>query len=128
MKNERKSNFGFFMTVGIAENFTFTNGGYIIKINPIANGIFYVPSENESINAAEYGKKYPIETPIAIARKIQPVKNRSKKESLLRSCAGVHVFKVIVKMILFIYFIFSCLFYKNYMQFLVRFEENVRCI
>jgi len=35
--------------------FTFVNGGYIIKINPIAKGILVVPEENELINFDEYG-------------------------------------------------------------------------
>jgi hypothetical protein len=47
MKNETKSNFGFAKTVGILENLTLTSGGYIIKINPIASGIFVVPFEKE---------------------------------------------------------------------------------
>jgi hypothetical protein len=50
------------------------NGGYIIKIKPIANGTFVVPDENELIKSAELGIKYPIATPINIAKKIQRVK------------------------------------------------------
>jgi hypothetical protein len=37
--------------------FTFVNGGYIIKINPIANGILVVPDENELMKAEEEGKR-----------------------------------------------------------------------
>ena len=58
------------------------NGGYIIKISPIANGILVVPEEKELIKLTVFGIKYPIHTPIAIAKNIQRVKNRSKKLSL----------------------------------------------
>ena len=58
------------------------NGGYIIKTNPIAKGIFVVPEEKELIKSAELGIKYPIATPINIAKKIQSVKNRSKNPNL----------------------------------------------
>jgi len=34
---------------------TFASGGYIIKIKPIANGIFVVPLENELMNPEEDG-------------------------------------------------------------------------
>ena len=37
---------------------TFVNGGYIINIKPIANGILVVPDENELINVDADGKKY----------------------------------------------------------------------
>jgi hypothetical protein len=37
-----------------------------------------VPEEKELIKSAELGIKYPIPTPINIAKKIQSVKNRSK--------------------------------------------------
>jgi hypothetical protein len=46
IKKERRSNLGFAITFGIVENFTFVKGGYIIKIKPIASGIFVVPVEN----------------------------------------------------------------------------------
>jgi hypothetical protein len=53
---------------------TFARGGYIININPIANGRFVVPLENELINAADEGIKYPTAIPMAIAKNIQRVK------------------------------------------------------
>ncbi|GHT27539.1 hypothetical protein FACS189432_04260 [Bacteroidia bacterium] len=37
--------------------FTLVNGGYIINIKPIANGILVVPDENELIKLADEGKK-----------------------------------------------------------------------
>ena len=36
---------------------TFANGGYIIKINPTANGILVVPLEKELINSEEFGNR-----------------------------------------------------------------------
>jgi hypothetical protein len=53
-------------------------GGYIIKIKPIANGILVVPLLNEFINSGVSGMKYPMATPIAMAKKIQRVRYRSK--------------------------------------------------
>ncbi len=65
--------------------FTFANGGYIINISPRAIGILVVPTWKRLINNSMPGTKYPIATPIAIARKIQSVKNRSrnKKQRLI---------------------------------------------
>jgi hypothetical protein len=40
----------------------------------MASGIFVVPEEKELRNPLLDGIKYPIETPIAIARKIQRVR------------------------------------------------------
>jgi hypothetical protein len=57
IKNEIPNNFGFDITFGIFENCTLVNGGYIIKINPIANGILVVPEENELMKSAEFGMK-----------------------------------------------------------------------
>jgi hypothetical protein len=74
INKEAKSNFGFSNINGTFEKSTFVSGGYIIKIKPIARGIFVVPLENELINVDEFGMKYPIPIPIAIARKIQSVK------------------------------------------------------
>ena len=37
----------------------------------MANGILVVPVENELMNVDDDGKKYPIATPTAIAKKIQ---------------------------------------------------------
>ena len=64
--------------------FTFARGGYIIRIRPIAIGIFVVLSGDdfsESQNVAIPGKKNPEKTPINIARKIQSVRYLSKNLS-----------------------------------------------
>jgi len=50
------------------------NGGYIININPMAKGILVVPDENELIKPDEEGKKYPMATPTAMAKKIHNVR------------------------------------------------------
>jgi hypothetical protein len=50
------------------------SGGYIIRISPIANGIFVVPFEKELMKPLLEGIKYPMATPHAMARKIQRVK------------------------------------------------------
>jgi hypothetical protein len=71
---EAVSNFGFSSIKGIFEKSIFVKGGYIIKINPIAKGIFVVPREKELIKPLLDGMKYPIETPIDLARKIQSVR------------------------------------------------------
>ncbi|ESU18952.1 hypothetical protein FCR2A7T_23580 [Flavobacterium cauense R2A-7] len=68
------SNFGCLNICGIFEKSTFMSGGYIIKINPIAKGTLVVPEEKELIKPEESGIKYPIPTPIAMARKIHSVK------------------------------------------------------
>jgi hypothetical protein len=52
--------------------FYFANGGYIIRIRPIAKGILVVPLEKELMKSRE-GKKFPMATP-AMARNIQRVK------------------------------------------------------
>jgi hypothetical protein len=57
IKKDNPSSFGFARTFGICEKFTFVRGGYIIKINPIANGILVVPFENELINVEDDGIK-----------------------------------------------------------------------
>jgi hypothetical protein len=54
--------------------FYFANGGYIIRIRPIAKGILVVPKENELMKSPLEGKKFPIATPNAMARNIQRVK------------------------------------------------------
>jgi hypothetical protein len=51
--------------------------------------MFVVPLEKELIKLEEDGKKYPIPTPIAIAKKIHKVRKRSKKLSCFRGAAGV---------------------------------------
>jgi hypothetical protein len=57
IKNETVSNFGFSNILGTCEKSILVNGGYIIKINPIANGILVVPEENELMKSAEFGIK-----------------------------------------------------------------------
>src|SRR5690554_2019217 len=76
--------------------FTFAKGGYIIKINPIAKGIFVVPLENELINPEEEGIKYPIPTPIAMAIKIQSVRYLFMNPIFLRSAAGAQLLADII--------------------------------
>jgi len=71
---ETPNTFVFLKTSRILSYFTFANGGYIINIKPIAKGILVVPEENELMNPEEDGKKYPMETPRPIAKKIQSVK------------------------------------------------------
>ncbi len=60
-------------------------GGYIIKIKPMAIGMLVVLSGdvfNDSQKTAIPGKKYPDNTPIAMARKIHIVRYRSKNFNL----------------------------------------------
>jgi hypothetical protein len=73
---------GFLNMNGILLKSTLVNGGYIMSIRPIANGILVVPEEKELIKLAEFGIKYPIPTPISMAKNIHNVKNLSKKFSL----------------------------------------------
>ena len=49
--------FVFLNTSPICSYFTLANGGYIIKISPIANGTFVVPLENEFIKPLLAGTK-----------------------------------------------------------------------
>src|SRR5690625_4209082 len=71
--------FTFLKTLGNIEKSTFAKGGYIIKINPMAMGIFVDPTLNLSTKSGVFGKKYPMEIPINIARKIHKVRFRFKK-------------------------------------------------
>jgi hypothetical protein len=73
-------NFTFLNTKPILLNSIFVNGGYSIKINPIAMGIFVDPEEKELIKSLLDGMKKPIATPKSIAKKIQRVKYRSRKD------------------------------------------------
>jgi hypothetical protein len=70
---------------------TFAKGGYIISIKPIANGIFVVPVENEFINPDDDGIKYPMDTPIIIARKIHKVRKRSRNPSRFLFATGLQL-------------------------------------
>ena len=47
IKNDRDNNLRFLNTLGTSESLTFTKGGYIIKISPIAKGILVAPLEND---------------------------------------------------------------------------------
>ena len=57
IKNDRDNNFMFLKTFGISENLTFTKGGYIINISPMAKGILVDPLENDCIKPALDGIK-----------------------------------------------------------------------
>ncbi len=72
----------FLKTSGNSSYFTFASGGYIIKINPTAIGIFVVPILNESQKEATGGNKCPDKTPTNIARNIHNVKYLSRNDSL----------------------------------------------
>jgi hypothetical protein len=94
--NETPNTFVFLKTSLILSYFTFAKGGYIIRIRPMAKGILVVPDEKELINADDDGKKYPMETPTAIAKNIHKVKYRSKKLNFFLSFAGAQLFAVIL--------------------------------
>jgi len=94
--NETPNTFVFLKTSFILSYFTFAKGGYIIKIRPIANGIFVVPEEKELMNMDDEGKKYPMETPMAIAKNIHSVKYLSKKFNFFLSFAGAQLFADII--------------------------------
>ena len=58
-------------------------------INPIPMGMFVVPTWNQLTKLAEGGgTKWPIATPIVMARKIQSVRNRSRNDSFLRAAGA----------------------------------------
>jgi hypothetical protein len=78
-------------TLPIFSYFTLASGGYIIRIRPMASGILVVPLEKELIKSDEDGKRNPIDTPIAIARKIHKVRYRSRKLNFFLSCAGAQL-------------------------------------
>jgi hypothetical protein len=54
----------------------------------MAKGILVVPLENELIKPLLDGIKYPILTPMPMAKNIHKVKFRSKNPSFLRSAIG----------------------------------------
>jgi hypothetical protein len=91
-KRETPSILVLLKTSPIFSYLTLAKGGYIIKISPIARGIFVEPLENEFIKEDEEGIKYPIPTPSAIARNIQRVRYRSKNPSFFLSNAGAQLF------------------------------------
>ena len=90
--------FVFRKTSFIISYLTFANGGYIIRINPNAKGMLVVPDEKELIKVEDDGKKYPIATPIPIAKNIHKVKYLSKKFNRLRSFAGAQLLADIAKL------------------------------
>ena len=53
-----------------------------MRMSPTAMGTLVVPAWNWLMNFSVPGMKYPTPTPIAIARNIQSVRNRSRNESL----------------------------------------------
>jgi hypothetical protein len=57
INKEANNILGFSNITGIFVKSTFVSGGYIIKIKPIARGIFVVPLEKELINEDEFGIK-----------------------------------------------------------------------
>src|SRR5918997_202755 len=61
---------------------TLAKGGYIIKIRPAAMGREVVPTVKDSVKSATPGQKYPKPTPTAMARNIQSVRNRSRRDNL----------------------------------------------
>ena len=85
---EAPKTFVFLNTSPICSYFTFANGGYIIRISPIAKGILVVPLEKELISPLLEGIKYPTATPKTIAKNIQSVKKRSRKPNFFRSTTG----------------------------------------
>jgi hypothetical protein len=87
-KRETPRIFVLLKTSPIFSYLTLAKGGYIIKISPMARGIFVEPLEKELIKEEEEGIKYPIPTPIAMARNIHSVRKRSKKPSFFLSAAG----------------------------------------
>jgi hypothetical protein len=55
----------------------------------MAIGMFVVPDWKQFTNAAEPGMKCPSPTPITMARKIQRVRKRSRKDSLFQRSGTV---------------------------------------
>jgi hypothetical protein len=56
-------------------------GGYIIKMRPTAMGREVVPTVKDSVKSATLGQRYPIPTPTAMARNIQTVRKRSRRDN-----------------------------------------------
>ncbi len=55
--NDTPKTFVFLNTFFNFSYLTFVNGGYIINVNPTANGMFVVPAENELIKVEDDGMK-----------------------------------------------------------------------
>ena len=80
--NDKVRIFRFLNTSGRSSYLTFARGGYIISINPMAIGIFVVPTWNLFQNSTIPGNTNPENTPANIPRKIQRVRYLSRNESL----------------------------------------------
>ena len=81
--NESPSTRQFRKTSTSSSYFTLASGGYIIRIRPMAIGMLVVPTWNRSMNAGTPDAKYPSPTPVAMARKIQAVRYRSRNDRFL---------------------------------------------
>jgi len=57
------------------------SGGYIINIKPTAIGMDVDPIESDWVKSEIPGHKWPLPTPMAIAKNIQTVRNRSSRDS-----------------------------------------------
>ena len=108
--NETLSTLVFLKTSFSLSYRTFVKGGYIINIKPIAKGILVVPEENELMKVDEEGKKFPMATPMAIAKKIHKVRYLSKKPSFFLSCAGAQLF---IDIIIIPFYIIYCYLNRN---------------
>jgi hypothetical protein len=73
----------FLKTSGSFSYLTLASGGYIIRIRPMAIGMFVVPELNEFQKSEIPGQKYPIITPANITRNIHRVRYLSKKRSFV---------------------------------------------
>ena len=62
--------------------------GYIIRTRPIAIGIDAVPTCKLVMKFVTSAEKYPMLTPITIAKKIQSVKNLSNRDNFFTSDLG----------------------------------------
>ena len=80
---DRRSTFQSLNTCPSFSYFTFASGGYIITIRPMASGTDVVPICMLESTSEKLGTTYPKPNPMAIAPKIQKVRYRSRKESLL---------------------------------------------
>ena len=57
MNIDKEKSLRLLKSAGIFSNLTFANGGYIIKMSPMANGILVVPDENELMTSGIEGMK-----------------------------------------------------------------------
>ncbi len=78
---DRSSTFRSENTSGNSSYFTRASGGYIISTRPIAIGKLVEPTDILSKAAGTPGTREPNAVPKAMARKIQRVRYRSRKES-----------------------------------------------